>query len=35
MQALLTAQVEWVEDASKVMTWNWWLVDMDAPFAGH
>ncbi|MGO8898301.1 MAG: hypothetical protein ACLQU5_08110 [Isosphaeraceae bacterium] len=35
MRALLTAQVEWVEDASKVMTWNWWLVDMDAPFAGR
>jgi malonyl CoA-acyl carrier protein transacylase len=35
MQALLTAQVEWVEDVSKVMTrdWDWWLVDMDAPFA--
>jgi len=31
MQALLTAQVEWVEDASKVMTWDWWLADMDAP----
>ncbi len=35
MRALLTAQVEWVEDASKVMTWNWWLVDMDAPLAGR
>ncbi len=34
MQALLTAQVKWVEDVSKVMIWDWWLVDMDAPFAG-
>jgi len=32
MQALLAAQVKWVEDGSKVMTWDWWLVDMDAPF---
>src|SRR5271166_304017 len=35
MQALLTAQVEWAEDVSKVTTWDWWLVDMDAPFAGR
>ncbi len=35
MQALLTAEVAWVEDVSKVMRrdWDWWLVDMDAPFA--
>jgi len=35
MQALVTAEVAWVEDVSKVMTWDWWLVDMDAPFAGR
>ena len=33
MQALLTAQAKWVKDASEVTTWDWWLVDMDAPFA--
>ena len=35
MQALLTAQAKWVEDASEVMTWDWWLADMDAPFTGR
>ncbi len=35
MQALLTAEVAVVEDVSKMMTWNWWLVDMDAPFSGR
>ena len=35
MQAILTAQTNWVEDASKVMTWDWWLADMDAPFPGR
>ncbi len=35
MQAVLTAQAKWVKDASEVTTWDWWLVDMDAPFAGR